>query len=68
MNSDALACEGRDDLFFPDDDNYDTPNTNIARMLCARCPIRLECRMKGDKEDWGIWGGLTPDERKRARL
>jgi WhiB family redox-sensing transcriptional regulator len=73
MSSDALACEGRDDLFFPDDDNYsDTPEaverTNQAKAMCAACPLLRDCGVKGKKEDWGIWGGLTPDERRRARL
>ena len=68
MSSDALACEGRDDLFFPDDDNYDTPQTDEAKALCNRCWNRVDCLAKGMKEDWGIWGGLTPDERRRMRL
>lgn len=61
-----LACEGRDDLFFPEDDDYDTKYTRKARYLCSMCPIRIKCRDKGidNQEPYGIWGGLTPAERE----
>lgn len=40
-----------------------------ARTVCARCPVVMQCL------DWalragepaGIWGGTTPDERRRLR-
>lgn len=40
-----------------------------ARAVCARCPVVSQCL------DWalragepaGIWGGTTPDERRRLR-
>ena len=62
----SIACDGRDDLFFPEDDNYDTVYTMIAKRYCSACPIFEQCQRQGldDKERFGIWGGLTPDERR----
>lgn len=61
------------------DDFYDIgtglyPKDNAARALavCARCDVRTECLDAAltQTEQWGIWGGFLPDERrqlKRAR-
>lgn len=40
-----------------------------AKRICAGCPVQDECRswaMIFD-EDYGIWGGMTANERRRAR-
>lgn len=38
-----------------------------ARAVCAQCPVRRQCLESVlDTEGawrWGMWGGLTPDER-----
>ena len=40
-----------------------------ARAVCARCPVVMYCLdwalRAGEPE--GIWGGTTPDERRRLR-
>lgn len=40
---------------------------NEAREICASCPVRLECLefALARKERFGMWGGLTPIERRR---
>lgn len=63
-----LACRepGVDpELFFP------LPHGDAAeaKAVCRRCPARLEC---GDWATWhkiadGIWGGLSPEDRKHRR-
>ena len=37
-----------------------------ARSVCAACPVRLECldHAIDTDEKHGIWGGMTPDERR----
>ena len=61
-----LACVGRDDLFFPEDDDYNTARTETAKRLCYACPMFDICRAVGieNQEEHGVWGGLTPDERR----
>ena len=57
------------DWFFPEAGSgrgtYDT-----GRAICAGCPVRAECAdyaINGDGS-WryhGLWGGLTPDQRRQ---
>lgn len=37
-----------------------------AQAICAACPVRAACAEYGveNMESWGVWGGLTPDERR----
>jgi hypothetical protein len=37
-----------------------------CRRVCAECPFRLPCAIGGleRRERWGVWGGLTYDDRK----
>lgn len=62
------ACRGLDtNLFFPE--RGDNSTLKEARALCATCPVREECLAVADPI-FGLWGGLTPDERleRRKRL
>lgn len=34
-----------------------------AKLVCSNCPVREECEDDGKYEEYGIWGGLTRDER-----
>jgi len=38
-----------------------------ARSICQGCPVRLKCLAEAQlrKERFGMWGGLTPIERRR---
>lgn len=38
-----------------------------ARAICNACPVREACLEHAlrEKERWGMWGGLTPIERRR---
>lgn len=38
-----------------------------ARTICDLCPVQAECRdhALANKERFGMWGGLTPIERRR---
>jgi len=63
-----VPCEGRDNLFFPED----LPNpdhrklvTKIAKRLCQECPIQKACFTYAieSNQRHGIWGGTSPSER-----
>ena len=36
----------------------------------GRCPVLELCRCTSiaNREEYGVWGGLSPDDRRRARL
>ena len=58
------------DYWFPEDDDPDKQNKiKIAKNLCNDCAVKIECLefALGNEEEYGIWGGMTPRER-RAHL
>ncbi len=70
---DDAACKGHPDLpwFPPDKDELEGQDWSsflysIARPICTTCPCREECLNYAleNKITYGMWGGLTPEERK----
>lgn len=63
------ACRTSDpELFFP---VTSSPRQEAAaKRVCAGCAVLQECRAyairTGERD--GIWGGLTPEERRRLRF
>lgn len=65
------ACRGEDpELFFP----VGSPGPVLeqiaaAKALCAKCPVRAACLRFALEtgQGYGIWGGLTEDERRNLR-
>jgi WhiB family redox-sensing transcriptional regulator len=58
----ACAEEGSPDLFFEDG------NTQAAKEVCASCPLATACLDYAfDNEEFGVWGGTTPEERQAIR-
>ena len=39
----------------------------IAKAQCVGCPVREACLAFGLDEEFGVWGGTTPDERRTLR-
>jgi WhiB family redox-sensing transcriptional regulator len=37
-----------------------------AKEICAECPVQIECRNYAleIREQYGIWGGMTENERR----
>ncbi len=66
------ACVGESPtLFEPDDRRTPPPEAwDLPRSICAECPVRDLCLedalTPGRRSDFGMRGGLTPDERRRA--
>lgn len=54
------------DLFFDraEEDEFDCES---AKIICAGCPVAGDCLDAAmlNREEYGIWGGLTPTERRR---
>lgn len=52
----------------------DAPSPNdyyaVGKLACHQCPVWKDCLEysrssdKGKQESWGMWGGLTPQERR----
>lgn len=68
---DSALCKGKhSDIWFPP---LEATNHNayykVGKALCHTCPVWKDCLDYGKEEQWGLWGGLTPQERRgTARL
>jgi WhiB family transcriptional regulator, redox-sensing transcriptional regulator len=48
---------------------FDHTDPTTAQRICARCPVRAPCLRfaMANQIDTGVWGGLTPEQRRRTR-
>lgn len=60
------ACLGADPYLFFAEGRHAHVDDAEAKAFCATCPVRNECLADAleNREDYGIFGGLTADERK----
>ena len=62
-------CENFPDAFHAD--QYSSgyiSMINMAKSLCAECPIKAHCAEYGVRWEMdGIWGGISPRERQELR-
>jgi WhiB family transcriptional regulator, redox-sensing transcriptional regulator len=65
------ACRGAGwDRWFPEaPDNRMAPDYSAAVRVCERCPVRSRCLdyALATRAADGVWGGLTPGQRRRLR-
>jgi WhiB family redox-sensing transcriptional regulator len=59
-------CIGRVEEFFYTRDNMTVNKIRKAKAICALCPVIKECdkEAKESKAQYGIWAGMTPNERR----
>lgn len=57
------SCIGKDPEIF---DGETDQAVSQAKKICNTCPIRNQCANWAIRtQEFGVWGSLTPDERKR---
>jgi WhiB family transcriptional regulator, redox-sensing transcriptional regulator len=61
----AKCLDADPEAFFPEKGG----STREAKRICAACPVREECLdyALSNDERFGIWGGLSERERRRAK-
>ena len=71
--AEQAACRGSDPnlWFHPGGRGVPASETYAAaRLVCGECPVKADCLehaiVAGETE--GMWGGLTPKERRRSKL
>ena len=65
----AVCTPKTAELFFPTTSVTYAARTEAARHMCNACPVTADClayALDIDPVD-GIWGGLTPNERRTLR-
>jgi WhiB family redox-sensing transcriptional regulator len=62
---DALCAQTDPELFHPEVG----VSISHARKVCTTCPVRIECLEHALEhgELHGVWGGMTPNQRKAIR-
>ena len=58
------------DYWYPDGSAWEVRNKQeVAKSICVDCPVRVECLAHAidNSEPHGIWGGMTPKERRLLR-
>ncbi|WP_019548445.1 WhiB family transcriptional regulator [Streptomyces sulphureus] len=62
-------CYGHGELMVPDTPHPPATLTDAARALCAACPIQQACAdwATSTRQPHGVWGGLTPAERRAVQ-
>ena len=59
-NGNTLLVRRMVELFYSEDEE----DIDMAKSICQACPVRAECLTAGEFEEYGIWGGLTAEERR----
>ena len=63
--TESAACKGKGHLFFEDDH---LTIVRKAKAVCTTCPVIDQCLMYAmDNNEFGVWGGMTANERKNYR-
>ena len=64
IEENGAMCEGYTEEFYCE--SSDRQSITMAKFICASCPIQQVCQEYAliAQEEYGIWGGLTPEERK----
>lgn len=64
-HDDALCAQTDPDLFHPEPGQTST----TAKRVCMACPARQQCLEHAvtHGENVGVWGGMTPNQRKAIR-
>jgi WhiB family redox-sensing transcriptional regulator len=64
----ALCCEVGSETFFPPDDKPVTRDFYAkAKTVCNNCPVIDKCLDYGIYDEYGVFGGTTPSERRIMR-
>lgn len=58
------ASTSRPDTWFASKEKLtDKAEREAAKFACAKCPVKQLCLAAGASEEYGIWGGTTPEDR-----
>ena len=63
--TDGLCRQSDGEAWFPENGAH----ADAAVAICRRCPVRTQCLdyALAHDERFGVWGGLTPNEREPLR-
>ena len=67
--AEALCAQTDPEMFCPDAKSREDARSD-AKQVCGNCPVRQDCLVYAltHNEPYGVWGGLTPAERRKLRV
>ena len=70
----GVECSQVPHVFFPEDFHTSSQSMGMVRLaeytareICMSCPVIAQCLKVGFYEDYGIWGGTTPEQRRKLK-
>jgi hypothetical protein len=60
------ACKHSDPTLFDNDEDDEYPPEEVKR-ICVSCPVRGKCLSLHKYDNYGIWGGMTRNQRDVLR-
>lgn len=63
----AAACRGSDVNYFFPEVGVSVKQTREIRRICSECPVRLPCLelgLESQNDEYGFFGGKSPNERQ----
>lgn len=70
----GVECAQVPHVFYPEDFHTSSQSMGMVRLaeftareICMRCPVIAQCLRVGLREEFGIWGGTTPEQRRKIR-
>ena len=63
--ADGLCREIGGDLMYPEQ----WESARAAKSACMACAVRIECLdyALATSQEWGVWGGMTPTQRRALK-
>lgn len=65
-------CRGIDtEMFYPEKGQGSSYESKLILRMCSQCPVKINClevalrSEEGHGRGYGIWGGTTPNQRKK---
>jgi hypothetical protein len=65
---DEAACRGMGPDLFYMERGVTKHDHRAIRTVCSNCPVKTECLKAGIGDHFGVWGGVTPKDRRPGRL
>lgn len=64
----ALCAQTDPEVWFPTHRGGTNKAASVAQKICDQCPVKQECKEYANRarEEWGVWGGETEIERRKA--
>jgi WhiB family redox-sensing transcriptional regulator len=70
IDNNGVECHDFPEIFYPEGPEHVRKyDERTAKSICNACPVRELCLDYAlvAREEYGIWGGLTPSERRLLR-